>query len=329
MELHEIIARRLAAWGIGRDEGLVVAFSGGADSLGLLLVLAQLPVERRPTLEAIVVDHGLRASSAAEAAAAVALARGLGIPARAVRVEVDGRGGVEEAARLSRYRALAAHAAGRAVATAHTLDDQAETVLLRLARGAGLRGASGMRDRATVAGARVVRPLLGVRRAAVHAVVEAAGLAPVEDPSNADPRFARNRLRAEVIPALERLAPGCVAALARFAALARDDERFLAARATRAVGDAGPVQAERLRRLPLPLRRRAIRARIERAGARPPAAARIEEIVRLLDRGGDGELHLPGGVLVAVRDGVFTAAPGPTGRAGAARRRRASNRGSD
>jgi tRNA(Ile)-lysidine synthase len=304
----------LGALGIGPGAELVVAFSGGADSLALLALLAHLPDGVRPAVEAIHVDHGLRPESAQEAAAALALARALGVRARVLRVDVSGRGGVEEAARKARYRALARAAGGRPVATAHTLDDQAETVLLRLARGAGLRGVSGMRASATVAGARIVRPLLQVRRAALRAVVDRLGLRPIEDPTNADRRFARNRLRAEVIPALEAIAPGSVRAIARFAALAAEDEAYLAARARRSAGAQSELLVARLQRMPLPLRRRALRDRIEAAGGRPPAAARIEEVLRLLDRGGDGELHLPGGVLVSVRAGVFRAASGPTGR---------------
>jgi len=316
------LAERLQALGVRAGDPLVVAFSGGADSLGLLALLARLPAERRPALEAIHVDHGLRPDSAAAAARALEAAGRLGVPARCVRVEVRGRGGLEAAARTARYRALAREAAGRPIATAHTLDDQAETVLLRLVRGAGLRGVSGMRARARIAGAQILRPLLGVRRAALHRVVRALELPVVEDPSNADRRFARNRLRAEVIPPLERLAPGAIPAIARFAELAAADERYLARRAERLVGGEAAVPVARLLAMPLALRRRVVRERIERAGGRPPAAVRVQEVLRLLARGRDGELHLPGGVLVSVRAGLFSAAPGPTGQAGRHLRRR-------
>src|SRR5690606_16606330 len=117
-----------------------VAFSGGADSLGLLALLARLPAGQRPELEAVHVDHGLRAGSAEEARAAAALASALGVRAAVVRAAVGREGGPEAAARQARYRALARAAGDRPIATAHTLDDQAETVLLRIARGAGLRG---------------------------------------------------------------------------------------------------------------------------------------------------------------------------------------------
>ncbi|WP_373049328.1 tRNA lysidine(34) synthetase TilS [Vulgatibacter sp.] len=316
-ELAATLVRQLRAFRLPGGSEVVVAFSGGADSLGLLALLARLPGAERPRLQAIHVDHGLRPTAADEAVAALEAARRLGVEARVIRVELTGRGGVEAAARRARYRALAGAAAGRPILTAHTLDDQAETVLLRLARGSGVRGAGGIRPRTQLGGGLVLRPLLGVRRAALHAFVRSLGLDPVEDPSNRDVRFGRNRLRAEVVPLLEAIAPAAVPALARFSELARADERYLAQRAAKAAARIelpdGALDAGRLGRLPLALRRRIVRARIEAAGGAPPPAARVAEALALIATG--GEIHLPGGVLVTVRAGAFRAATGPTGQA--------------
>ena len=311
-EVGAQLAAALRRAGVRAGDPVVVAFSGGADSLALLALLSALPDARRPQIEAIHVDHGLRPGSAGEAARAVEVARTLGVAARSVRVAPSGRGGLEAAARRARYRALATEAAGRPILTAHTLDDQAETVLLRLARGTGLRGAAGIRPSAVLAGARVLRPLLGVRREALRRVVGALDLPVIEDPSNRDLRFARNRLRAEVLPALRQIAPGAVEALARFAELAAADERYLGARAGRAAARAGDDVAGLLA-LPLALRRRVVRDRIEQVAGRIPDARRVAEVLALLPRG--GELHLPGGVLVRVSGGRFAALAGPTGRA--------------
>ncbi len=311
-----VLASELSAAGVRAGDDVVAAFSGGADSLALLALLAGLPAAERPRIEAVHVDHGLRPSSAAEAERALAVARSLGFEARVVRVSVARRGGVEAAARHARYRALAEVAAGRPILTAHTLDDQAETVLLRLARGTGLRGAAGIRPDVELYGGRVLRPLLHVRRDELRAVVEALGLPVVEDPTNADLRFARNRLRAEVLPALTQVAPGAVQALARFADLAAADERYLRSRVRKATERLGGVALDvaKLRALPLALRRRVVRTQIQRVSRKPPEAARVAEVLELLERG--GELHLPGSVRVTVRDGHFRAASGPTGRAG-------------
>lgn len=305
---------------------MVVAFSGGPDSLALLALLAGLPDELRPELEAVHVDHGLRPSSGTEAARALELASALGVPARSVQVAPEGKGGVEAAARRARYRALAEAAAGRPVLTAHTADDQAETVLLRLARGAGLHGAAGMRARSSVCGAHVVRPLLGVRRSELHRVVERLGLDPVRDPSNEELHFARNRVRAEVLPVLEAIAPGAAAALARFAAQAGEDERYLVRRVARILpAGADGVDATRLGRLPAALRGRVVRELVARAGGPVPSAARIAEVLALAGRG--GELHLAGGIVATASGGRLRVAPGPTGRAARAGRAAATKPG--
>ena len=179
--------------GTGR---LGVAVSGGPDSMALLL-LAHAALPGR--VAAATVDHGLRKESADEAAMVAAVCAGLNVPHRTLRVEVAA-GNVQSQARAARYAALAAwleEAGLEALATAHHADDQAETLLLRLNRGSGVAGLSGVRARGLIAQIRlpVVRPLLGWRRSELAGVVDAAGIAPAMDPSNEDDRFDRVRLR--------------------------------------------------------------------------------------------------------------------------------------
>lgn len=178
------------------DARLGLAVSGGPDSLALLLLAAAALPGR---IEAATVDHRLRAESAEEAAMVGRVCAGLGVPHAALAVTVA-QGNVQAQARDARYAALAAWMAERglaALATAHHADDQAETLLLRLNRGSGAAGLAGVRARGLVPGTRLplLRPVLGWRRAELAAVLAAAGLTAVEDPSNADDRFDRARLR--------------------------------------------------------------------------------------------------------------------------------------
>lgn len=181
----------------GRKVGLAV--SGGPDSLALLL----LAVGARPTMiEAATVDHALRAESRAEAEFVARICDRLGVPHTILTAEWDETPdcALQERARLMRYRLLGDWANGRrltALLTGHHLDDQAETLLMRLARGAGVRGLAGMRRVARVPGSaiEVLRPLLGWRRSELEALCAAAGLDPVRDPSNEDERFERVRIR--------------------------------------------------------------------------------------------------------------------------------------
>lgn len=194
--------------------GVVVAVSGGPDSTALLVLAARWAKrhKRRPTLLAVTIDHALRPRSAAEAAAVKRLARSLGVSHRTLRWRgAKPKSGLQEAARTERYRLLA-QAASRAgyahVLTAHTLDDQAETVLFRLARGSGLGGLGGMASVSRLPGNSdgeifLVRPLLHISKARLIATLRALKLAYSEDPSNSDPRFTRARLRA-LMPALAR-----------------------------------------------------------------------------------------------------------------------------
>jgi tRNA(Ile)-lysidine synthase len=222
--------------------GLVLAVSGGPDSTALLVLAARWRKARKrgPKLLALTIDHGLRPESAREAESVKRLARRLGVSHRTLRWR--GRKpatGLQQAARTERYRLLrkAALAAGAThIVTAHTLDDQAETVLFRLLRGSGLAGLAGMAPEISRDGLLLVRPLLAVPKTRLVATLDAAKIPFADDPSNRDPRFARTRLRA-LLPKLAE--EGCDAA--RLATLARR-----AARANAALESAVTVAAMRL-----------------------------------------------------------------------------------
>ena len=205
-----------------------IGLSGGADSLGLTAAAAWVRDRRRGPLAGIsvsarVIDHGLQPRSADIASTAMDQAEHLGIPADIVRVAVNATGvGVEAAAREARYTALAQGPAAL-ILLAHTLDDQAETVLLGLARGSGVRSLSGM---ATVRG-RFVCPFLAVRRTETEQACHDWGLAYWTDPANSDPAYTRSRLRSAMSTLDSTLGPGLPEALARTANLARTDADFL------------------------------------------------------------------------------------------------------
>ncbi|OBK20953.1 tRNA lysidine(34) synthetase TilS [Mycobacterium asiaticum] len=245
-----------------RVTGWCVALSGGPDSLALTAVAAGL----RPTT-ALIVDHGLQPESAVIAENARTQAISLGcVDAKVIRVEVGADGGPEAAARAARYSALAAHREGP-VLLGHTLDDQAETVLLGLGRGSGARSIAGMRPFDSPWG----RPLLAVRRDLTHAACAELGLTPWQDPHNADRRFTRARLRAEVLPLLEDVLGGGVAeALARTATALREDTELidaLAADALPAAAVEAGLDTRALSALGGPVRRRVIRSWLLSGGA--------------------------------------------------------------
>jgi tRNA(Ile)-lysidine synthase len=182
-------------------ERIGVAVSGGPDSLALLILAA---ATRTGAIEAATVDHALRPESKEEAAVVARVCGELGVPHSTLTVEWDSKPetAIQERARVERYRLLGRWAAEReivAIATAHHLDDQAETLLMRLNRGAGVRGLGGMRPESPVPGAetpfRLIRPLLGWRRSELAGICAAAGVAPVDDPSNEDEQFERVRVR--------------------------------------------------------------------------------------------------------------------------------------
>ncbi|RFA12452.1 tRNA lysidine(34) synthetase TilS [Subtercola boreus] len=209
---------------------VLVALSGGPDSVALAIAIAFQAPRAGFRAGAVVVDHDLQDGSAAVAESAAAQARSLGLdPVTVIRVRVDSESpdGPEAAARAARYSALeearAATGASR-ILLGHTLDDQAETVLLGLARGSGPSSLSGM---AAVNGV-FVRPLLGIRRQTVHQSVTDAGLTPWHDPQNLDLAYSRVRVRQSVLPLLEsELGPGISEALARTAEQLREDDEAL------------------------------------------------------------------------------------------------------
>lgn len=240
-----------------------VGLSGGADSLALTAVAATV----RPTA-ALIVDHGLQpnSSSVAEAARTQALELGC-VEAQVLRVTVGSSGGPEAAARTARYAALDRARHGAPVLLAHTLDDQAETVLLGLGRGSGPRSIAGMRDH----DAPWCRPLLGVRGSTTLAACAELGVTPWQDPHNSDPRFTRVRLRTEALPLLEQVLGGGVAeALARTAIALREDTETLdalAADALARVSVEAALDTAALAGVPAALRRRVIRAWLLAGGA--------------------------------------------------------------
>ncbi len=296
---------------------MLVALSGGADSTALLSALADLrDAGQVRALTAVHVDHGLRPGSHLDADACACVCDALGVSFRRVSVEVR-EGNVQAEARRARYAALrreAARVGATRIATGHTLDDQAETVVLRLLRGSGARGLSGIPPRRGV----VVRPLIDRTRAEVVEHVRSRGLPHLEDPSNATPRFLRNRVRSEVLPVLRSLAPQAVRAMARAADLLRDDERALAAEGRR-LATTGSARVAELLAEPVAVRRRAVRDLWRQASGRRADldARQVESVLALLGRRGPTRLPLSRGFEASIRYGALTlraapeAVPGP------------------
>jgi tRNA(Ile)-lysidine synthase len=301
-------AVRAALAGLAPGDLVLAACSGGQDSLALAAALAFVAPRAGLRAGAVTVDHGLQEGSADRAAQVALTLRGLGLdPVRTVTVTVAGPGGPEAAARAARYAALeeaAADAGAAAVLLGHTLDDQAETVLLGLARGSGPRSLAGMPPRRGL----FFRPLLGVRRPVTAAACAALELPAWSDPHNADRRFARVRVRLDALPALEAaLGPGVTEALARTAAQLRDDAEVLEKiAASERERDDTPLSAASLAGLPGALRTRVLRSAALAAGCPAGAlsaahVARVEELVT--DWHGQRGVDLPGGVRAARRSG--------------------------
>jgi tRNA(Ile)-lysidine synthase len=282
-----------------RPPGVMVACSGGADSVALAAATGFEAPKLGIPAGLITVDHGLQDGSATWAVETADLGRQLNLaPVVVETVEVGTTGGPEAAARTARYEALARAAGDRAVLLAHTLDDQAESVLLGLGRGSGPRSIAGMRP----VDGRWLRPLLGIRRTTTRAACAAERLPYRDDPHNADPRFTRSRLRAEVLPLLEDVLHGGVAeALARTAELLHDDLDALDALAS-ALTRGGPLPADELARHP-----RAIRTRVLRNWVGVPlAAGQLRALDALVsDWHGQGPVALPSGRTVRRASGML------------------------
>jgi tRNA(Ile)-lysidine synthase len=274
---------------LAAGDRLLVAVSGGADSLALAAATAWVAPRLGLSAAAVTVDHGLQAGSADRAVAVGRICGELGLePVRIETVTVSGRGGPEAAARGARYRALTAtldRVGAALLLLGHTLDDQAETVLLGLARGSGARSLAGMSTRTGP----YLRPFLHLRRATTVAAVAALNLTPWEDPHNADRAFNRDRVRQK---------PGVAESLARTADLLRSDGDALDEWAktvdSLAVAD--------LLALPSAVRGRVLRAAAVAAGAPPGAlsAVHIRELDRLVTNWhGQKPVSLPGGLVGA------------------------------
>jgi tRNA(Ile)-lysidine synthase len=299
------------------EQPVLVACSGGADSLALAAAVAFEAPRAGVPAGAVTVDHGLQPGSAVRAADTAALLRNLGLaPVTVVRVTVGSDGGPEAAARSARYTALRTAAAEHVarIALGHTLDDQAETVLLGLGRGSGPRSVAGMVEHRVGGGAPFWRPLLGIRRATTRAACAAQELPVWDDPWNADPAYTRVRLRTEVLPLLEEVLGGGVApALARTAALLREDLDLLDALARAELDrlDHGTgLPAQETGALPAALRRRVLRSWLRGGGVSDLQAVHLAAVDAVLTRWrGQGRVDLPGGAGVVRTSGRLVLLP--------------------
>ena len=314
MKLPSLVAavdRALRGLGVSESgQALVVGLSGGGDSVALLDAIVALEARRGVRAIAAHLDHGLRPDSGDDAAFCRSLCEGLGVTFRLAAADVGARaarerGGIEQAARRERYEFLDAvrrETGASAIAVAHTRDDQAETLLLRLLRGAGATGLGGMRPRR----GRIVRPLLQVSREEVRAHLRDRGLSWREDPTNTDLKRVRNRIRHELVPYLEaRFNPALREGLARTADILAAEAAHLRAEAEALLdviahteGEALVIDRTALGGAPPPVARVAVRQALGRAGGLARIGAvhieRILDLARSPAPSGRG-LPLPGG----------------------------------
>ncbi len=311
-----------------RDARILAALSGGPDSMALLALLADW-AKTRPAVRlfAATVDHGLRPEAAEEARLCAHAANALGVPHQTLIWRGDKpRSGVQEAARNARYALLVAEARrvrATHLATAHHADDQAETILMRLAAGSGLGGLAGMRETTDRDGVALVRPLLGFRKSELQAFCAASGLATVDDRSNADPQFGRARIR-RMLPLLaaEGLSAARLIRLGRRAASADDAltmvaaERLEAAIHSRA-GSTLRLDWRRIAQSPAEIRLRVLGQAMDivATGGNPPQLEGLERLLAELDTafaaGRRIRRTLAGRMASLTAEGVMTVAPAP------------------
>ncbi|TNE55325.1 MAG: tRNA lysidine(34) synthetase TilS [Sphingomonadales bacterium] len=292
-----------------------VAVSGGPDSLALLLLAHAANPDR---VAAATVDHGLRAESAGEAAMVAELCARIGVPHTVLKIEVP-HGNLQHEARHARYNALGEWMNDHrleAVMTAHHADDQAETFLMRLNRGSGLAGLSGIRAVRTIPGGTgtLVRPLLGWRKAELEAIVRGCGIKPVLDPSNTDDRFDRARIRKALAEAdwLD------VAAVARSASLLAEAEALLLEFVDQEWSAQVAMEDSAIRYLPGQERSDELHVRIiDRAIRQLGGEARLSQIATLLQALKRGESGNIAGVLVRAKKGEWVFSPEPPRNQGA------------
>ena len=274
-----------------------MACSGGPDSQALLSVLHALAGELGYRLTAASVDHGLRPEASTEIALAAELAAQLAVPFVSLRVKVADGASRQAAARTARYEALLqcakAHGAQR-IAVGHTLDDQAETVLARILRGAGVEGLGAV---SPLRADGVIRPLIDCRRELVHGYVAELGLANAADPSNLDPRYLRVRVRHGLLPPLLQENPQLLQHLAHLADDAREAGELLSARAAAVLAQA-QGRAQPLRDQPGLIRRWALKLWVEGEARTLLTRAHLTALDHLLHVG--GQVRVPGDVVVSL-----------------------------
>jgi tRNA(Ile)-lysidine synthase len=320
---------------------VILAVSGGPDSIALMWLMARWrrALVHGPRLIAVTVDHGLRAEAAREARDVKRLARSLDLPHRTMRwADPKPKTGLPAAARAARYRLLAqaARASGAThVLTAHTRDDQAETLLMRLLRGSGIAGLAAMARQTERDGTLLARPLLQVSKAQLIATLKKAGLGYADDPTNRDPGFTRPRIRA-IMPALAaeggdarnlaRLASRLARANAAVEVLVDGAERYLALR-DRESADSG-IDAKAFAALPEEIRLRLLLRAIDRFGHEGPAElGKVEALLSILDRAVAGKTAASrprlkqtlAGALISLTEGRIRIAPAPPRRGRATR----------
>jgi tRNA(Ile)-lysidine synthase len=278
---------------------VLVACSGGPDSVALVLVLHRLASELSIATAVASVDHGVREGSAADVDVARSVAAELELPFHALSLDLDRGASLQARARDARYaalRELADRERFDRIAVGHTMDDQAETVLSRILRGAGVRGLAAIEPSRADG---VIRPLIDCRRADVHAFVAQSGLSIARDPSNADPRYERVRLRERIVPLLLEEDPALIEHLAELA----QDARLLAELVD---GLAEPIaDLDRLRAMPRALRQASLAKWAEGVASQPPGRAQIQGLEGLLR--GHGEVLLADGWVASIAGGSLCA----------------------